>query len=227
MKIGIKNWSIQDMPREKLIKNGKATLTDSELVAILLVAGSRSESALTLANRLLIHVGHNLSALAKLSIAELKAFHGIGDAKAIAIVAALELANRKINIPQVHVHTINSSESAYQELKLHFLDLAHEEFWVLYLNRANKVIEKKFHSKGGISGTVADIRIILKGALLHSASNLIVAHNHPSGKLDPSPQDLNLTQKLKESAALMDIQLMDHLIIYNEQYFSFADQGKL
>ena len=225
--MGIKQGSVQDMPREKLIKNGNGTLTDAELIAILLVSGNKKESAFSLANSLLIAVGHNLTSLAKLSFNELKSFNGIGDAKAIAVIAAFELASRKLAIPVSQVRAINSSEDAYKELRIHFYELAHEEFWVLYLNRANKVIEKKFHSKGGISGTVADIRIILKGAILHSASNIIVAHNHPSGKLDPSVQDLNLTRKLKESAALMDIQLIDHLIIYNEQFFSFADQGKL
>jgi DNA repair protein RadC len=222
--LAIKDWAEEDRPREKLLLKGKATLSDAELIAILLGSGTVSMSAVELAKQILHSVNHNLHDLAQLNIKDLEKFKGIGEAKAITIVAALELGRRRKNADVQQRTTINSSKDVYEILQADLLDLPYEEFWALYLNRANQVIRKVQISRGGVAGTVADVRLILKHGIELLASGIVLAHNHPSGNLQPSPEDLKLTQKVKEAALLMNIQLLDHLIIGNHAYFSFVDE---
>lgn len=226
-KLTLKNWSEVDRPREKLMLLGRQSLTDSELLAILIGSGTPSDDAVSIAQKLLSSVNFDLGALSKLSLAELKKHHGIGDAKAVTIAACLELGQRRKDVQFSKRTKIQSSNNIHQLMSSHFADLPHEEFWVVFLNRANAVIEKKCLSKGGISGTVADIRIILKGALECLASSIILCHNHPSGNLQASQEDILLTQKCKEAAMLMDIKLLDHLIFFENVYLSFCDEGML
>jgi DNA repair protein RadC len=223
--LSIKDWAEEDRPREKLLLKGKATLSDAELIAILLGSGTVSMSAVELAKQILHSVNHNLHDLAQLSIKDLEKFKGIGEAKAITIVAVLELGRRRKNADVQQRTTINSSKDVYEILQADLLDLPYEEFWALYLNRANQVIRKVQISRGGVVGTVADVRLILKHGIELLASGIVLAHNHPSGNLQPSPEDLKLTQKVKEAALLMNMQLLDHLIIGNHAYFSFVDEA--
>jgi DNA repair protein RadC len=223
----IKNWAVEDRPREKLLLKGTAALSDAELIAILLGTGTASTSAVDLAKTVLQSVGHNLDDLARLSVNDLMKIKGIGEAKAIAIISALELGRRRKDTSSTEKPKISSSGDAYSLLKSNLMDKPHEEFWVLLLNRNNRLIKMQQVSLGGVHGTVADPKIIFKLALEELASIIIVAHNHPSGNLTPSRQDIDLTNKLKESSKLLEITLADHLIIAGKEYFSFADEGLL
>lgn len=223
----IKSWAEDDRPREKLIIKGRQALSDAELLAILLASGSRDETAVQLAQRILKENKNSINELAKLQLNDLKKFKGVGEAKAVTIAAALEIGRRRTDEAIEEKIKIASSKSAYGILKSKLTDLPHEEFWVLFMSRSNSVIKTECISRGGISGTVVDIRLILKPAIECLASAIILAHNHPSGNLKPSHEDINLTKKIKEAAKLMDITLQDHLIIGDQAYLSFADEGML
>ena len=223
----IKNWSEDDRPREKLQSKGRTTLSDAELIAILIGSGNQQESAVSLSKRILASVGNNLSELGKLSIQELTHFKGIGEAKAITIAAALELGRRRTGTKGVKRSHISSSASIFELLQPIIGDLNHEEFWIVYLNNANKVLQKVQLSKGGITSTVVDNRLVLKTALELGAVGIALAHNHPSGSLEPSQADIKLTKKLKIAANSLDIRILDHLIITEKAYYSFADEDIL
>jgi len=221
----IKHWSNEDKPREKLVLKGKEILSDAELIAILIGSGSRDESAVKLSKRILASVGNNLSALSKLSVQQLMQFKGIGEAKAVSIVAALEFGRRRGGEEAKKITKITSSKNCFDLLQPILGELPHEEFWVLYLNNANTVLHKSQLSKGGITGTLVDVRLVLKVALEHGAVGLILAHNHPSGTLKPSVSDQTITDKLKIAAQALDIKVLDHIIVTQKDYFSFADEG--
>lgn len=223
----IKNWSEDDQPREKLLYKGKNTLSDAELVAILIGSGSRNESAVELCKRILQQNNNQLHQLQKQSIQQLMQFKGIGEAKAITIVAALELAKRLQLSETKELTKIGSSEDVFKLMQPIIGDLPHEEFWVLLLNNSNKVIYKLQLSKGGLTQTVVDIRMLFKTALEHLATALILVHNHPSGQLVASGADKDITQKIKLASNSLDIKLLDHLIITQTGYFSFADDDIL
>lgn len=226
-KLAIKSWAQEDRPREKLLLKGKNTLSDAELIAILISSGNRQESALDLSKRILQSVGNNLNKLSKLSIEELLQFKGIGEAKATTIVTALEFGKRKQFEEKQKTPKITSSFDVAKIMQPLVGDLEHEEFWVLYLNNSNKVLAKQQISKGGLTATLVDIRIILKKALELFAIGLILCHNHPSGKLQPSKSDIELTEKIKKATLTLDLKLLDHLIITEKAYFSFTDEGVL
>jgi DNA repair protein RadC len=223
--ISIKSLAEDDRPREKLIQLGRQHLSDAELLAIILGSGSTTETAIQLAQRILHENKNDIDKLAKLSLNELKKYKGVGPAKAVNIAAAFELGRRRKDKESLELSKIGSSKDAYNILNLKLADLPHEEFWMLLLNRANKVIKMESISKGGISGTVVDVRLVSKSAIEHNSSSVILAHNHPSGNLKPSEQDIAITKKIKEALKLFDINLFDHLIIGEKQYFSFADEG--
>jgi DNA repair protein RadC len=220
----IKNWSQDDQPREKLLHKGKEVLSDAELVAILIGSGNKQESAVDLSKRILSSTDNNLSALGKLSLKQLMAFKGIGEAKAITIMAALELGRRRRGEDALERHQISSSISVFELMQPVIGELQHEEFWIIYLNNSNKVIKKSQLSKGGITGTLVDVRLVLKNALEVGATGLILVHNHPSGNLKPSEADKQLTNKLKIAAESLDIKVLDHIIVTEKAYFSFADE---
>lgn len=222
--LSIKSWAEDDRPREKMLLKGRSALSDAELIAILIGSGSRNESAVDLSKRILQSVGNNLSALGNLSLKDLEKFKGIGEAKAIAISAALELGRRRASEQPSVVEPITSSQKAYNFIRSSVEDLPHEEFWIIFLNRANKPITKSFLSKGGITSTTVDIRLLVKLAIENMAVGVILIHNHPSGNVQPSSQDKQLTKKVKEALLLLEISLLDHLIVGNNTYFSFADE---
>lgn len=223
----IKNWSQDDQPREKLRDKGKSALSDAELVAILIGSGNREESAVALCKRILAGVDNNLSELGKLSIKQLMAFKGIGEAKAIGIVAALELGRRRRGEEALVKKKITSSVSVFELMQPIIGELPHEEFWIVYLNNSNKVIQKNQLSKGGITGTLVDVRLALKNAIEVGATGIILVHNHPSGTLKPSEADKQLTKKLKTAGDSLDIKVLDHVIITEKAYFSFTDESLL
>lgn len=223
----IKNWNHTDQPREKLRDKGKASLSDAELVAILIGSGSKNESAVNLSKRILASVDNNLNALGKLSLKQLMDFKGIGEAKAISIAAALELGRRRGGEALVQKQKITSSQSVFHIMQPLLGELPHEEFWIIYLNNSNKIIQKNQLSKGGITGTLVDVRLVLKNALEVGATGLILVHNHPSGTLKPSEADKQLTRKLKLAGESLDIKVLDHVIITEKAYFSFADEAIL
>jgi DNA repair protein RadC len=223
--LNIKNWAAEDRPREKLLLKGTAALSDAELMAILIGSGTAKMSAVELSKKVLQQVGNDLNDLARLSVKDLMKVKGIGEAKALTIIAALEIGRRRKSQATDEKPRITSSKDAYDQLKENLMDLPHEEFWVLLMNRANKVMKKKRISEGGVSGTVADPKIIYKLALDELASGVIVAHNHPSGNLTASQSDVDLTKKLKEAGKFLEIQLLDHIIIAGHKYYSFADEG--
>jgi len=225
--ISIKSWAEEDRPREKLSGQGRRALTDAELIAILIGSGSRNETAVELSKRILIHYDNDLNKLGKASIAELCKFKGIGEAKAISIIAALEIGRRRGETETKAPDEIRSSRDGYNVMRRHLMDLNHEEFWIMLIGRSNKVLAKELVSKGGLSGTVADPRIIFHIAIQHQASNIIMVHNHPSGSLKPSREDLMLTKKIVDAGNLLDIKVLDHLIITDAGYFSFGDEGLL
>ncbi len=223
----IKNWSDDDKPREKLVQKGKSVLSDAELIAILIGSGSRNESAVQLSKRILAAANNNLNDLGKLSLSQLKAFKGIGEAKAVTIAAALEIGRRRRGEEGKIITKIQSSKSVFELLQPLLGELEHEEFWIVYLNNSNKVLHKAQLSKGSITGTLVDVRLVMKQALELGAVALILAHNHPSGALKPSTADKQITQKLKAVGETLDIKVLDHLIITQKEYFSFADEGVL
>ncbi|WBL21882.1 RadC family protein [Zunongwangia sp. HRR-M8] len=223
----IKNWAIDDRPREKLLRKGKLSLSDSELIAILISSGNRKETAVELSKRILASTQNNLSELGKLTVSQLCKFSGIGEAKAITIIAALELGRRRRLENALERTKITSSRSVFELMQPVIGELPHEEFWIIYLNNSNKVIDKLQLSKGGITGTLVDVRLTLKKALELGAVSIILAHNHPSGTLKPSTADKNLTQKLKTASESLDIKVLDHIIVTEMSYFSFADEAIL
>ncbi|NRA93853.1 MAG: DNA repair protein RadC [Psychroserpens sp.] len=223
----IKAWSESDRPREKLRDKGRSVLSDAELLAIILGSGNRDESAVTLSQRILKDFNNNLNVLGKASLLELMNYKGIGEAKAISVAAAMELGRRRREVSALQRQKIDSSTSVYEIMQPIIGDLPHEEFWILYLNNSNKVLHKAQLSKGGITGTLVDIRLVLKTAISHGAVSIILAHNHPSGTLKPSNADKSITQKLRYAAQSLDIKVLDHLIITESSYFSFADEGLL
>lgn len=220
----IKNWNQDDQPREKLLYKGKDALSDAELIAILISSGNREESAVALSKRILLSAENKLSVLGKLSIKQLMSFKGIGEAKAITITAALELGRRRRGEEALKKNKITSSSSVFELMQPIIGELEHEEFWIIYMNNSNKVIQKNQLSKGGITGTLVDVRLVLKNALAYGATGLILVHNHPSGALKPSEADKQITNKLKNGAESLDIKVLDHLIITEKAYFSFADE---
>jgi DNA repair protein RadC len=221
----ISNWSEDDRPREKLMLKGKSVLSDAELIAILIGSGSRNESAVDLSKKILASVNNNLNALGKLSLAQLMQFKGIGEAKAISIIAALELGRRRRVEDAVDLVKITSSKAIFELMQPMIGELPHEEFWIIYLNNSNKVISKAQLSKGGITGTLVDVRIVFKMALESGATALILCHNHPSGTLVPSEADKQITKKLKLAGESLEIKVLDHVIITETSYYSFADEG--
>jgi DNA repair protein RadC len=221
----IRSWSEGDKPREKLMLKGKSALSDAELIAILIGSGSRSESAVDLSKRILASVANNLSALGKMSISQLMKFKGIGEAKAISIVGALELGRRRRAEDAVELTKITSSKMIFELMQPVIGELPHEEFWIVYLNNSNKVISKAQLSKGGITGTLVDVRLVFKTALEMGATALILCHNHPSGTLLPSDADKQITRKLKLAGESLEIKVLDHLIVTEANYFSFVDEG--
>ena len=227
MSIKITDWAVEDRPREKFIQNGTSSLSDAELLAILISSGTKNKSAVDLGRELLGMANNNLNNLGKLSVADLRKVHGIGPARAVTIAAALELGRRRKLSEVQYVPQIRSSKDVSDIFQPLLSDLLHEEFWILFLNRSNKVINRMKLSQGGISGTVTDVRLVMKKAIECLASGIIVCHNHPSGNLNPSESDNKITQKIKEAGNLMDIQLLDHLIISDKDYYSFADNGVL
>ena len=223
----IRHWSEDDRPREKLLLKGKAALSDAELIAILIGSGSRNESAVDLSKRILKSVDNNLNALGKSTISQLLQFKGIGEAKAITIQAAMELGRRRRSEEAVELFKITSSQAVFDVMQPLIGELAHEEFWIIYLNNANKIISKFQLSKGGITGTLVDVRLVFKTALSLGAVGLILAHNHPSGTLKPSDSDKQITQKLKIAGEQLDIKVLDHVIVTETNYYSFSDEGIL
>ncbi len=224
----IKSWAEEDRPREKMLLRGKQNLSDAELLAILLGSGTREESAVALAQRILHAVGNNLHELGKLSIAELTSrFKGIGQAKAITIAAALELGRRRQLTDIRERPRVRSSRDSYDALAPLIADLPHEEFWILLLNRANQIIAREQISSGGTAGTVVDAKMIFLRALECRASALVLCHNHPSGMLKPSQADIELTRKLSQAGRTLDISVLDHLIVSEKGYYSFADEGMM
>lgn len=223
--ITIKSWAEEDRPREKLSGQGRRALTDAELIAILIGSGSRDESAVELSKRILYHYDNDLNNLGKASIEELCKFRGIGEAKAISIIAALEIGRRRNETETKAIEYVSGSKDAYNYLKRFFIDLNHEEFWVLLMGQNCKVLGKELISKGGLAGTFADPKIIFNIALRYSAANIMLAHNHPSGNLKPSQPDIDLTKKIASAGRLLDIKVLDHLIFTDAGYYSFADEG--
>jgi DNA repair protein RadC len=224
-KTSIKHWSEDDRPREKLVLKGKPSLSDAELIAILIGSGNREESAVELSKRILKSVSDNLIELSRLSVSDLEKFKGIGEAKAITIIAALELGRRRRGAEVMERKKIQTSSDAFEVLQMKIGDLLYEQFAVVLLNRANEVIQTVVVSDGGVNGTVADPRRIFKLAIESNAASIILGHNHPSGNLKPSESDLKLTKKIKEAGLLLDINVLDHVIVGIEKYYSFADEG--
>ncbi|MDX2278658.1 MAG: DNA repair protein RadC [Saprospiraceae bacterium] len=225
--LAITAWSEEDRPREKLLIKGKNALTDAELLAILLGAGSIGESAVALAQRILQHTDHNLHELGRRSIQDLQRFKGIGEAKAITIVAALELGRRRQLSDLRERPKISSSRDAYNVIAPILTDLYHEEFWLLLLNKANEVFARERLSSGGMAGTVVDVKMLFKASIEGRAAAIIAVHNHPSGNLQPSQADIDLTKRLRKAGEILDLPLLDHLIVSERGYFSFADEGRL
>ena len=226
-KLSITEWAEEDRPREKLLNKGAQALSDADLLAILLRSGSREETAVSLAQRVLKACDNDLNELGRQTPAFLMRFKGLGEAKALTVLAALELGRRRQLTDVKDRPQVRSSRDAYHAIFTTIADLPHEEFWVLMLNRANRIISRERVSIGGISGTVVDARIVFKRALDMLACSIVLCHNHPSGNLSPSQADINLTKKMKAAGQTLDIQVVDHLIISDKGYYSFADEGLL
>ncbi len=226
-KINLKDWAVEDRPREKLLSKGARSLSDAELIAILIGSGNTKETAVELSRRILTAVDNNLNDLGRKTTDFLQTFNGIGEAKAVSIVAALELGKRRKEADVFSKNKITGSKDAADFFQPVLGDLNHEEFWIMLLNRGNKIIDTFMISKGGISGTVIDVRLILKNALDNMASSIILCHNHPSGTMQASDADLQITRKIKEAAEIMDITVLDHIIIGQYNYLSLADEGML
>ncbi|MEL7004738.1 MAG: DNA repair protein RadC [Bacteroidota bacterium] len=223
--MNIKKWAEEDRPREKLLSKGKSVLSDSELIGILIGSGTSSVSAVDLSKDILGNVDNSLDQLAKLSVKDLIKFKGIGEAKAVSIVAALELGRRRKSSEPQKKQKITLPLDVYNLFKPELLDLRHEEFWIVLLNRSNQVIKKHPISSGGVSGTIADPKIIFKAAIEELASSIILVHNHPSGNLKPSQADIKLTKKLKQAGMALEVPVLDHIIFCDHNFFSFADEG--
>ncbi|MCC6690059.1 MAG: DNA repair protein RadC [Bacteroidia bacterium] len=220
-------WAEDDRPREKLMGKGRQLLSDAELIAILIATGNSDESAVDLSKRILASANNNLNELAKLTVNDLMKFKGIGEAKAVSIVAALELGRRRKETESVKREKIITSNNVFEIFKPILADLPHEEFWVLFLNHAGFVLKKELISRGGIAGTIVDVRIIFKAAIENLSSAVILCHNHPSGNTKPSEKDIQLTKKMKEAGKILDIAVFDHIIVSELGYYSFADSGAL
>lgn len=223
--VPIRQWAEDDRPREKLMIHGKNALSDAELIAILLRSGTRENSAVDLAKIILTGASNNLVELSKLTLADLMKIKGIGEAKALSVIAALELGRRRRGAEVLEKIKISTSRDVFEFMQAELAELQHEEFWILMLTRANHIIKKISVSEGGLSGTVADPKRIFKIALENNASSMILCHNHPSGSVKPSEADINLTKKLRDAGAFLDIPVLDHIIIGEEKYFSFADEA--
>lgn len=223
----IRYWAEDDRPREKLIAKGKTALSDAELLAIIIGSGSRNESAVDLSKRILFSVGNNLNALGKLSVAQLTKFKGIGQVKAISITAAMELARRRREHEIPVLDKVGSSSSIFELMQPVIGELPHEEFWSIFLNNSNKILAKSQISKGGITGTLVDVRLVFKTALEIGATSIVLCHNHPSGALKASEADRQITRKLKAAGEQLDIKILDHVIVTETGWFSFADEGFL
>ena len=223
--VSIKDWADDDRPREKLLLKGKGALSDAELIAILIASGNRNESAVDLSKRILRSLGNNIYKLGKLSVNDLMKFEGVGQAKAITIIASLELGRRRRAAEVLEKENVGGSKDAFHIFQLKMEDLPHEEFWVILLNRSNKVIETKLVSRGGVSSTVLDSKVIFNFALESLASAIILGHNHPSGNLKPSNSDIRLTKKVVDAGKIMEVPILDHIIVGDNDYFSFADEG--
>lgn len=221
----IKLWAEDDRPREKLLSKGKQALSDAELIAILIGSGSRNESAVELSKRILASINNNLSALGKLSVADLMKFKGIGEAKAISIITALELGRRRRLEEAMELPKITSSKTVFDIMQPLIGEIATEEFWIVYLNNSNKILHKSQLSSGGLTGTVVDVRLVFKKAVEINSTAIILCHNHPSGNTKPSDADIQLTKKMKLGGETLDVKVLDHLIITEKAYFSFADEG--
>ena len=226
-KLSITQWALEDRPREKMMEKGAAALSDAELLAILIGSGNTEESAVELMRRLLLSCDNNLNSLAKWEVADFSRFKGMGPAKSITVMAALELGKRRKQQDAKERLRVSCSKDIYDIFQPIMCDLEREEFWVLLLNQAAKVIDKIRISIGGIDGTYADVRTILREALLQRATQMAVVHNHPSGNPRPSQQDKTLTEHIRKAAETMNIHLIDHVIVCEEQFFSFADEGML
>ncbi|WP_319499846.1 DNA repair protein RadC [uncultured Draconibacterium sp.] len=226
-KLNIKDWAVEDRPREKLLSKGPRSLTDAELIAILIGSGNIEETAVELSRRILASADNNLNELGRKNIDFLTKFQGIGEAKAVTIAAALELGKRRKEADVFNKKQISGSKDAAEYFQPMLGDLNHEEFWILLLNRGNRIIDSFMVSQGGISGTVIDVRLILKNALDKMASAIILCHNHPSGTMQASNADLNITRKIKSAAEIMDITVLDHIIVGQNNYLSLADEGML
>jgi DNA repair protein RadC len=225
--MSIKSLAEDDRPREKFLLKGKSAVSDSELLAIIMGSGNREESAVELARRILNSVENNWHRLSQLSLQDLMKFKGVGEAKAISIATALEIGNRRSQQEVIERQQISSSKDVFDILQPHLSDLSTEEFWAIFLNHQNKILYKTCLFRGGIASSVADVRVIFKTALEHFSTQIIVAHNHPAGSLKPSKEDINITQKIKEAGKLLDIDLLDHLILTQNKYYSFKDEGIL
>ena len=223
----ITNWSEDDRPREKLMLKGKAALSDAELIAILIGSGSQNQSAVELSKRILSSVDNNLNALGKLSLAQLTSFKGIGEAKAISILAAMDLGRRRRGEEAAELKQITSSKMIFDIMQPIIGELPHEEFWIIYINNSNRVLSKSQLSKGGITATLVDVRLIFKNALEIGATGIVLSHNHPSGSLKASEADIKITKKIKLAAESLDISILDHVIVGEHGYFSFVDEGIL
>ena len=225
--MNLKSLAEDDRPREKFLLKGKSAVSDSELLAIIMGSGNREESAVELARRILNSVENNWHRLSQLSIKDLTKFKGVGEAKAISIATALEIGNRKSQQEVLERQQISSSKDVFEILQPHLSDLQTEEFWAIFLNHQNKILYKTCLFRGGIASSVADVRVVFKTALEHFSTQIIVAHNHPAGSLKPSKEDINITQKIKDAGKLLDIDLLDHLILTQNKYYSFKDEGIL
>jgi len=223
--LSIKSWAEDDRPREKLLLKGKTALSDAELIAILIGSGSRSESAVDLSKKILRSIDNSINKLGKLSVLDLQKFKGIGEAKAISIITALELGRRRRLEQAIELPKITSSKMAFNIMQPIIGELQHEEFWIIFLNNSNKVLSKQQSSKGGLTGTLVDVRLVFKKAIELCATAIILCHNHPSGKLQPSNADKLITTKLIKAGETLDIKVLDHLIITENAYFSFADES--
>jgi len=226
-KLNIKAWAEEDRPREKLLNKGAQNLSDVELLAILLRSGSREETAVGLAQRVLHSCDNNLNELGRQALSSLTRFKGLGETKALTILAALELGRRRQLTDVKDRPLIRSSTDSFKAISPILADLPHEEFWILLLNRSNRIISRERVSAGGVTGTVVDARIVFKRALDMLACSIILCHNHPSGSIRPSQADIDLTKKMKAAGKTLDILVVDHLIISNKNYYSFADEGLL
>lgn len=223
----IKQWKEDDRPREKMLGKGKASLSDAELIAIIIGTGNREESAVALSKRILSQFDHNLNALATMSIDDLMTFKGIGKSKAVSILTAMELGKRRSMELAREKKKVNSSATAFEIMQPFIGDLLHEEFWILFLNNANNLLDKSQLSKGGIHATLVDVRLIFKKAISTGATSIILCHNHPSGNLIPSHSDIQLTKKIIKGGELLDIKVLDHIIVSQHAYFSFADENRM